>query len=198
MDNFVFKEDTHEYFLNGEKLAGVSSVLRYTGFNDISRIPENVLEPARLFGNAVHKACELYDRGTLDIEILDPELALYLTGWKKFLKDYKVRIVDIEKHIYSKKWKCAGTLDRIAMIGKERVLVDIKSTTTMNPAVALQTAGYKIMDEEMTGLKIHKRLGIRLLLNNYKPEPYKDKIDEITFLSCLNVRAWKKLHNIKP
>lgn len=197
MDKLTFLPDTHEYFLNGVKLAGVSSILRSAGFNDFSFVRADVMAAAQDFGMKVHKTTELYDIGRLDETILDPILAEYLNGWKKFLSDYNAAVADIEKMVYSKKWMCAGTLDRVVLIGKDLVLVDIKSTSSMNPAVAIQTGGYELMYEELTGKKIAKRLGVRLIENDYKAETYKNVSDKTVFLSCLQVHNWKKLNNVK-
>lgn len=200
-DNFTYNPETHQYILNGEQLPGVSSILRSAGFNDMSMIRQDVLERAQEFGEAVHKMCEFYDKGTLDDKSLDNNLMPYLNGWCKFLALYSVTFIWVEKIVYSKKWKYAGTLDRIADLNwkGERVLalLDLKSTTTMNPSVALQTAGYKLMYEEMTKQKTEVRLGVQLLPDDFKVIPYDDKTDERTFLACLQIRNWKKNRGIK-
>lgn len=207
-DDFKFNPETHTYTLNGERLAGVSSILRYAGFNDMSMIRQDVLERAQEFGNAIHLACEYLDKETLDEEKLDPNLIPYLQGWKKFKKEYQVKIIDIEKIVYSEKWKCAGCLDRVVdMKWKNNnivALLDIKSTTTMNPAIALQSAAYKLMwnemmweKEEQEGDYIQQRLGVQLIPNDYKIVPYDDKTDERVFLACLQIRNWKKNRGIK-
>jgi hypothetical protein len=201
-DSFRFDATTHSYYLGNEKLAGVSSILRYAGFNDMSFVNAEVLQKAQGFGNAGHLMTAYYDKRTLDEKALDENLVPYLSGYKKFLNDYEVNVLEIEMPVYSKKWKCAGMLDRIAELnwkGKRVLsLPDLKFTATMSSAIKVQTAGYRLMFQEMTGKRIQQRLGVQILPDTYKVFPYDDVIDERTFLACLTIRAFKKLNNIKP
>jgi hypothetical protein len=194
IDTLTFDQEWHCYKLNGIGMSGVSSILKAAGLVDLSGIPELVLERARDFGIAVHKACELEDKGTLDLETLDPALMPYLEAWRRFKADMKVIIIDIEKPVYSKKWWYAGTCDRIATIGGKRVMVDIKSSATMYPSMKIQLAGYAIADEEMTGEKIQERLGVQLLKTaDYKIYPYRDETsDRSVFLSAVTISKFKK------
>jgi len=179
-----------------DSLPRVTEILRSEGLSDFSMVPMSIMEPAQKFGTAVHKATELWDKETLDVSILSEPLVPYLNGWKKFLSDFNgIFIVPefIEKSFISKKWGFRGTPDRIVLIDKKTILVDIKTSTGMYPSTSVQTAAYQILVEENTGLRIKERWGIQLNeQGEYKITPYTKISDRTVFLSALNLYKWKK------
>ena len=191
----TFNTEKHEYLVEGIRLPSVTEILQEGGFIDLSAVRPDVLEAARNFGNAVHKMAELWDKGTLEMLTLDPQLLPYLEGLKKFEKDYELSFEpdEIEQHLFSKVWHFAGTPDRFK---KNRgLLIDFKSGT-MQPATKLQTAGYDVLIEENLRIKIKERLGVQLLPGDYKVYPYKDRTDKIVFLGAVNGYYFKQKHNL--
>jgi hypothetical protein len=179
--------------VNSDNTPRVTEILRGAGLIDFSMVPASIMAPAQRFGSAVHKATELCDKGTLDIDILSEPLIPYLDGWKKFITDYNITIKpdEIERQFISKIWGFKGTPDRWPLVGNKRTLIDLKSSTSMYPATAIQTAAYQILLEE-NGIKIQQRWGVQL--NNkgtYKIEVYKKISDRTVFLSALNIYKWK-------
>ena len=175
-------------------LPRVTEVLRGAGLIDMSFVPSAILERAQLFGTAVHRATELWDKGVLDISKLSAPLVPYLEGWKKFLKDYNIQIDpdEMEKQFTSSKWGFKGTPDRWPVIGRRRTLVDIKSSTSMQPSTRIQTAAYEILLEE-NGIKIVQRWCVQLNeKGTYKVEPYTKTSDRTVFLAALTVFNFKK------
>ena len=117
----TFEEDGHIYKLNGVVIPSVTKILQLSGIADFSTIPIWHLEPARQFGLAVHKACELYDLGKLDERNLDPALWPYLDAWIAYQKAMDIKeFLAIEHPIVSVNFKVAGTPDRIAPSDKRR------------------------------------------------------------------------------
>lgn len=177
-------------------LPRVTEVLRTEGISDFSHVPQDIMDRAQKFGNAVHKMTELWDKGILNIDILDKNLVPYLEAWKKFKTDYKIYIApddDIEKHFVSKKWGFCGTPDRIVYVGQKLTLIDIKSSTSMYASTELQTAAYQILVEENSTCKVNQRWGVQLKEDgSYKVEPYTEISDKTVFLSALNLYNWKK------
>lgn len=172
----------------------VTEILASAGISDFSKVPESVLFPAQKFGSAVHRATELWDRRTLDISILSEPLIPYLEAWKKFINDYKITIQpdEMERQFSSAKWGFKGTPDRWPMVNGKRTLIDLKSSVSMYPATAVQTAAYQLLLEE-NGIKINQRWGIQLNeQGKYKINPYVKLSDRTTFLSALNIYMWKK------
>ena len=178
-----------------DKFTRVTEVLRGAGLIDLTPIRPDVLERAQKFGTAVHKATELDDKNDLAMDTVDAPLIPYLEAWKKFKADYKVSFKpeEIEQPVYSLRWKFKGTPDRWPIyINNKLILLDIKSTTTIMPSVAIQMAAYQIAWEEMTKQRIKERWCIQLTPDGYKIEPYKNESDKSVFLAALTVYNFRK------
>lgn len=121
-----------------------------------------------------------------------------VTAFLKFQKEHKLKWLESERYIYSKKYNYAGILDAIAREGKKLVLVDFKSSTGIYDDMRFQVAGYEIAYEEETGKKIDKRIIIRFGKEDGEFE-IKDLGDSTkdkgVFLSCLNIR--RRLNELK-
>lgn len=206
MDNkFTFDEELHQYKLDGVVIPSVTQVLQGVGIIDLSGIPANRLEAARLFGIAAHKATALSDKGTLDEENLDKNLRPYLEGWKLFRQEYGFTPDLIERAVYSEIYRVAGTPDRIGKwrIDSSIIIPDIKTGFALSSANAIQLAGYELIFRDnlykfiftkalKSKIKI-KRLSV--LLNDkgrYKIQEYKNKNDTNVFLSALSVYNFKE------
>lgn len=58
--SLIFKKNTHQYFKDNKELFSVSKIIdNYLG-NSYDKIPKEILEPAIIKGNVVHKCAELY------------------------------------------------------------------------------------------------------------------------------------------
>lgn len=192
-DQLTFDADTHRYQLNGVSLPSVTQVIGY--LNDFSQVPPETLERACHFGTAVHKATELYDLGTLDVDSLDPALVPYLDAWKKFLADTGFINEFVEEKVFSKKYGYAGTVDRIGILQRHRSIIDIKSMSSISNShsISVQTAGYEQAFSEMwdENKQSFRRYALQLKGNgNYNLVPYNDMTDFNVFLSCLNIYKW--------
>ena len=110
-EGLVFDEATHTGKVNGESLLSVTTILRKARMT-----PEfyNFIDPWYLArGTYVHLATELYDRGRLDEDTVDPEITPYLDAYKVFRGDFGARITGIETRLYHPVYKYFG----IASIG---------------------------------------------------------------------------------
>lgn len=192
MNNFTLDEN-HIYRLNDKIIPGCSEILKDMGLSDYSNARQDVLEAAAKFGSAVHKACDLHDRGTLDYKTLSAPLVPYLDGWKKFISDYQAVVVPdwIERISGSLRWRFGVTPDRVLVIKDRVVVCEIKSTTSIMRSVALQTAAQKIAVEENYG-KVHRRIAVQLTDSSYKIHEFKNQNDEETFICARKLYAWKK------
>ena len=95
----------HKYFVDGKERISVTSCLPYNYYKDS--------EEAKLRGQYVHDMVYLYNLGTLDEDVLDPQLIPYLDAYKRFRQESK----DIQG------------------------VIDVKSGSP-NPCVKLQIAAY--------------------------------------------------------
>ena len=147
MPDLIFDEEKHEYRRGDQVLPSVTQILRDMGMvDDRYFTPEHAAR-----GIAVHKATELYDKGTLDEESLDPRLEGYLGAWIAFRKETGFFPTHIEYRGFSK-FGYAGTLDRIGVTDAgATVLLDIKSSMFVPDWIGLQLGGYlQIVAETMT------------------------------------------------
>jgi hypothetical protein len=90
-----FNPVTHTYAWGGQHVPSVTQILR--PLVDYSSIPEHVLEIARDRGTRVHKATELDDAGTLDMDSVTEDIAGYLRAWQQFKRDRGVVVLESEK-----------------------------------------------------------------------------------------------------
>lgn len=118
--------ENHQYFLDTRPIDGLTSTLKEGGL--IRSSDEFYMNR----GTAVHLATELFDKGTLDEETVDPRIRGYLESWKRFRKDQNYQPVYIEYEIYHPQLMVASKVDRIP-------LLDIK-TGSPEPWHILQVA----------------------------------------------------------
>jgi len=123
--SLVLTED-HEYYLDGVKLDGLTSTIREAGlgWNADPWYMER--------GTAIHKATELWDRGNLDEETVDPQIQGYLASWIRFRWDQCYVPSEIEYQTYHPELMVGTTIDRLP-------LLDLKSGAP-EPWHALQVA----------------------------------------------------------
>ena len=140
-----FDAKTHTYTLAGTELPSVTTICRFLAYDYKSDRPW-LAEAAARRGTAIHEACALIDYGEEPEET--PEIAGYLTAYRRFLKDYSPEWQGIERPLGDLRLGFAGTPDRWGTMGGERVLVDIKSGSTLRiPALSAQLLGYKALLE---------------------------------------------------
>ena len=130
----------------------------------------------------------------------DEKVVNGITAFLKFQKEHKVKWLESERIIYSKKHNYAGILDAVGRInGKgELVLIDFKSSKSIYDDMRFQVAGYQIAFEEETGAKIDKRMIIRFGKEDGEFEAVEldeDEADKKIFLACLQVA--KRMKELK-
>ena len=188
----TFDELKHEYRHGGKVVSSVTQILQHAGLIDLSMVKEGVLEYRRVLGTAVHRATELYDQEDLDVDSLDSRIRPYLDAWIKFKADTNIVIKENELRLFHPTYRFAGTLDRVGMLGKDRVLIDLK-TGLMYPSYGPQTAAYKSAYEHQTKKKIQKRYTVQLKDDgNYRLEPMTNNDDWSVFLACLTLKNFKE------
>lgn len=91
----------------------------------------------------------------------DEQVVNGITAYLKFQKQHKVKWLETERVVYSKKYKYGGFLDGIGIMDNELILPDFKSSNGFWPEMEIQLAGYDIAYTEETGKKPKKHLIIR-------------------------------------
>ena len=140
----TFEESTHQYKFNGVNVPSVTQILSGSGLIDLSFINKDLLAEKADLGTKVHQATELYDQNEIDLDELHPTLKSYLDSWIKFRKESGFEPTGIEIPLYHSVYKFAGRIDRVGTIGKDLIILDIKSGTSQK-SHAIQTAAYQML-----------------------------------------------------
>jgi CRISPR/Cas system-associated exonuclease Cas4 (RecB family) len=156
-------------------------------------------------GKEIHKWISEWIAGNKPEMPEDEKVVNGITAFLKFQSENKVKWIESERLVYSKKLKVPGTLDAIGMIGKDLVLFDFKSSKPSSvspdgiyPEHAIQTGGYQLQYEEETGKKIDYRIIIALnkATGEFRFREFKDnEADKKAFISCVNLK--RRLNELK-
>lgn len=194
----LFREEDHTYWLGERRLPSVSEVL--VPVQNFDGIPESVLERKSAIGKAAHFACQIIDEGDeVDPDSLDPVVAPYVDGWRRFIDENKPTFEIIEQSLHDETLGYAGTPDRYGTLRGEKWVLDIKTVVTISPATALQTVAYRKLIASRVSERepLIKRGAVQLLPNGrYKLHEFKEPSDWAVFQSLLNVKHWA-LRNCK-
>lgn len=135
-----FNEENHQYTVDGKIVPCVSNIMKCVSclyYTD--DIPSEIIELARLKGEAVHKAIEsllLFDEYDLD-----ENYQSYMNNFLKWFNDYNPEIIKVEYQMSNGEY--AGTCDLVCKINNEYIGVDYKLTSKIHTElVAVQEAGY--------------------------------------------------------
>jgi len=120
----------------------------------------SISKKARDIGTAIHEWIEYWIKGEKPELPDDENIVNGITAFLKWQKEHKAKFTDSERLIYSKKYKYCGTLDAIAKIGKDKVIIDFKSSKGIYNDHYYQLAAYWNAVEEM-GEKIDYGMIIR-------------------------------------
>lgn len=179
-----FNPDAHEYRWNGQRVPGVSEILRLSGI-----APENPYhnDNGKDRGQMVHSATHYLDENDLAWESLPPDIEPYVRAYEQFKADSGFKPELVEHRVYHPVYCYAGTLDRTGLIGEQRVLIDIKTGAS---AVwhGIQLAAYKACLEGN-----YHRYSLELRSNGkYKLRRHDDPNDLNVFLSAITILNWKR------
>ena len=143
-----FDEATHTYSLDGKKLPSVTEICGL--LNNWGDINPAILMQAARRGTVVHEYCELADYGVDEDGIeVEPYLGGYVIAYMRFLRDYRPLWEMVEQKVYSEQFGFAGTLDRFGTIDGKPVLLDIKTSSSVNKLQkiiwACQLSAYQLL-----------------------------------------------------
>lgn len=191
--NLIYSHEKHEYSLDGIQIPSVSNVL-------------NILAPYSDFsttgigrGTSIHKYCELWDLGKLDIKKIKPEYKGYMGAWIKFkLSELDPNVcMSIENPICSETYRYGGTPDRVIFYVKKSggLIIDIKTGQHNRKRTELQLNAYRQAVKESYGKNIDDLWEIILAADGtYKKWIYKKSRRAFNiFLSGLTVYNFKNI-----
>jgi hypothetical protein len=188
-DEILFDEEPHLYRFRGRDYISVTQAIRLAGMgDDFSMVSEERMDYARRRGRMVHLACQYFDEGVLDLQSVDAAIRGYVEAYLKFREECKIKVIETEQKIVAERMGLAGTPDLIAWMSGRRVVIDRKTSQHMSKSMGLQTAGYKILREQVENTQlIYGRYGLRLeKTGNYKLFEHDNPEDEPAFRDALS------------
>lgn len=173
---------------------------------EASKQHAKVKEEAADTGKQIHSLISRWIMGEKKIKIPDdPKIRSGFTAFMEYQAKMKVKWLESERIVYSKKYGYVGTADAIGKIGKDLILFDFKSSkpSTMSPdgiypEHAVQTAGYQIAWEEEMKKKIDYRIIITLNkeTGEFRYRKFEDnENDKDAFLATITLR--RRIDQIK-
>ncbi len=188
----TFDADSHTYHYGDRPVPSVTRILRIANLrfdesgavqrDGLEFVDPELLQRARLFGQHVHLATDLFDKGELDEEQLDAPLIPYLNAYKSFLSETGFVVTHSEQLVYHTRYRYAGRLDKRGTWKGTSWLLDLKSGLVPR-TVGLQTSAYQMACDD----KPRRRLCLQLMRNRYKLHKCDDTTDWHHFLSALNL-----------
>lgn len=105
--------------------------------------PYRVSERAMNRGTTVHSVIEAFKAGAPRIKTIET-IQPYVDAFYRWFDDYNPTIVENEKTVVSHAYRYAGTIDMIANLNGENVVIDIKTNKDGNvyPEAFLQVSAY--------------------------------------------------------
>lgn len=130
-----FREDTHEYFLDGRKLISVTQLMRKHGLApNYDAVPSEVLRAKAERGTLIHKEIEDY------IKTGEFGFTSELEAFVNHIKKHGVTPLASEFIVYD---ACAGVAGTVDLVLKDGTIADIKTTATLHKeAVSWQLSIY--------------------------------------------------------
>ena len=138
-----------------------------------------VKEAAASVGTRTHRLVEDYliankykgnpHKNKLMLSNISKDLEKPFYAFLDWIEDKNFVLLDVEKIIYSMKYKYAGTLDIRCLLNDKKYIIDLKTSSRIYDEMLLQLCGYKNAYEEINGDKEH-RIGI-LRLDKLTGEP---------------------------
>lgn len=137
-----FREDTHEYFLDGKKLISVTQLMRKHGLApSYDSVPEAVLRAKAERGTLIHKEIEDYLKNG------EVGFTTELYRFIDHINENKLKPMASEQIVYND--VVAGTVD---LVFDDLTIADIKTTATLHKeAISWQLSIYAKLWAEMYG-----------------------------------------------
>lgn len=196
MPEIVCDEFNRVITVDGEEKPHITNVLKDLG---LSKNFDGVDSWFAERGKAVHAACALLNERRLDESTVAPECKSYVEAYKAWLKDSGFKAQAWETPFYSRLHDFVGTLDLIGSLDEKRSVIDLKTSSSIDPAVEIQVGAQAILWEENKPQEpIEKRYVLQLKADGtYRLKDISD-IHPYLFLDALKIWRWKMSHKRKP
>jgi len=157
---------------------------------DFTHVDSDLLEYASKRGKYVHKCVELMNKKTLDPKSVDLAIKPYVDSYSSFLKESKFEPIYNEKGEYSNSHQYCMRIDLIGKLNNKKVLIDIKTASSVDKSVEIQLSSYHMgFCENNPDFKLEDAYYLQLKKTGYKLEPV--DIRYSVWTSALEVFKWK-------
>lgn len=193
MDSLTLDEATHTYWVGKKKFDSVTKILQDLG---LARNYQGISSFYAERGKAVHRACELIDKGTLDNASLDPRVRPYVEGYRKFIRESGYQPQFWELPLYHPALGFAGTVDKLGSLNGRFGILDIKTSRSLDPAVELQLCAYAVLwIESHPDSPPAFKYALQLTDDGgYKLHTKYSEASIELWLSAITVYRWKQTH----
>ena len=187
--NYIYKPESHEYWDGNIRMLSVSQILNESGYEFKGRPSTNTER-----GTFAHQTIELWEKGMLVLDTLDPILLNYLNLYIAEKDKLGFKVIETELQMYSKQYPIAGTCDLILMYNGIKTVADIKTGQPNSKRDRLQTAGYMMLYNELNPKNPVKQ---RLMIyidgdnSNVKTELLTNSSDVDVFRACIKMAFYK-------
>lgn len=177
MAELTFDSKLHRYFLDGREIPSVSEIMKPLTEMYYQKIPEKIIEKARIRGSAIHESIENY----ILFNSINEEYRQYVEMFIQFMNEEQLQVVRNEFMLTDGNY--AGTIDLLLKTKYgDLILVDMKATSKINTELLeLQLAGY----DDLLKHNGYNTIGSYVL--HFKKDGYVFKMIE------LNKEIWKEL-----
>lgn len=134
--NLEFDQASHIYKLDGKIIPSVTQIL-----GELVPIQYKPNDWYLKRGRAVHACAAMIARG--ELFNYDDRIKGQVHAIQKFFDEVRPEILAVEKMVYSKPYRYAGTLDLYVKIGTKFCLVDYKSSISIEH-IGLQLGAYSL------------------------------------------------------
>lgn len=161
MKELYFAPDTHTYYWDGKIVPSVTEIAKPISSARLNELPKWIVENARQRGSAVHEYAEEYLLcGELDFDSIEPEYLPYVENFVNWARTYKPKVLYTEYKMGCEEF--AGTLDLICEIDGQIILVDYKTTSSIDKkSLSVQLEGYNRL-AKLYGIKIDRFMYLHL------------------------------------
>ncbi len=167
--------DMRRYVIEGmeyPRVTDICSIIRRPGLEKW-KIEKGIEENIRIaketaeHGDLVHEVTMWNDLNRMDkVDVMLKEhdsLIAPWVAWFDWVGEYVSKILHIEVVVWSSKWRCAGKVDRVAILKGDRTpsILDIK-TGSLYDDIGIQLHGYKLLYNERHNPVVKRTLAIQL------------------------------------
>lgn len=132
-----------------------------TLLGEAERQPYTSKSNAANLGTMIHNWIEKYIKGQKPDKPINASMLNAINAFLHWQKENKIKFIDSEKKIYSRKYNYAGTLDAEADINGKKSVIDFKTSKGIYSEMRYQVAAYQAAREEETGEKYGERYIVR-------------------------------------